>query len=168
MNTDTPTPRVRKPRAAAELKVIRLRDTAPAGTIIDAPDAAARYWREHITKADWYDPDKEMVVALILDTRKQIKGHNLVSLGILDQSLIHAREVFRPIIIAGGHSFVMMHNHPSGIPTPSDNDVRATRELIRCGRLMHIELCDHVIVGTASDGQPPAHPVSMRQLGLWT
>lgn len=167
MNTDTPTPRIRKPRAAAELKVIRLRDTAPAGTCIDTPDAAARYWREHITKAEWYDPDKEALVILILDTWKKIKGHNLVTLGLLDQGLGHTREIFRPIILAAGHSFVMMHNHPSGNTSPSDADVRFTRELIKAGRIMRIEMVDHVIVGAASDGAPPAPPVSLRALGLW-
>ena len=86
-------------------------------------------------------------MVLILNTRRRIIGHNLVTLGSLDTCLIHAREVFRPAIVAAGSAVILMHNHPSGDSTPSEADIKVTRELIRAGQLLKIELLDHVIMG---------------------
>ena len=74
-------------------------------------------------------------------------GHNIVSMGGLDQVVVHPREVFRPALIAAAHSIIIMHNHPSGDPIPSDADIRVTRELIRAGRTLRVEILDHIIMG---------------------
>lgn len=105
------------------------------------------YWRRNITKADWYDESKEALVVLILNTKRKIIGHNLVTLGNLDSCSVHAREVFRPVIVAAGSACILMHNHPSGESVPSDGDIKVTRDLIRAGQLLRIEILDHVIVG---------------------
>ena len=73
---------------------------------------------------------------------------------------MHAREVFRPAIVAAGSAIVLTHNHPSGDPTPSEADIKCTRDLIRAGQLLKIELMDHVIIG--SDRH-----VSMREQGYF-
>jgi DNA repair protein RadC len=70
-----------------------------------------------------------------------------VSIGTLDTILVHAREVFRGAIIAAAAAVVVMHNHPSGESTPSEADIKVTRDLIRAGQLLKIELLDHVIIG---------------------
>ncbi len=75
--------------------------------------------------------------------------HVLVSTGTLDTLLVHAREVFRAAIVAAASAVVLMHNHPSGEPEPSEADIRVTRDLIRAGQLLKIEVLDHVIVGAA-------------------
>ena len=71
----------------------------------------------------------------------------MVSVGTLDTILIHAREVFRTAIIFGASAIVLMHNHPSGEPQPSDADIKVTRDLIRAGQLLKIDVMDHVIMG---------------------
>ena len=127
---------------------MRIRECAPTTTtVIDTPEHAAEYWRQNIPSADWFDPAKEALVVLVLNTRKRILGHNLVTLGMLDSCTVHPREVFRPDIIAAGSAIILMHNHPSGDPTPSEADIKVTRDLIRAGQLLKIEVIDHVIVG---------------------
>lgn len=131
-----------------EFKVVRVRELPDAGSIIaDHPDAAVQYWRDNIATADWYDPCKEAFVVIALNTRRRIIGHNLVSLGTLDSSLWHPREVFRPLIVMAASACIIMHNHPSGDPAPSESDIKATRDLKKAGELLKIELLDHVIVG---------------------
>jgi DNA repair protein RadC len=99
-------------------------------------------------------------VVLLLNVRKRIKGHHFVSVGSLDSILVHPREVFRVAIIAAAASIVVIHNHPSGEPTPSDQDIKVTRDLIRAGQLLKIDVLDHVIVGN------PKH-CSLRELGYF-
>jgi DNA repair protein RadC len=105
-------------------------------------------------------------VALLLNTRRRIRGHILISTGILDTLLVHPREVFRPAIIAASSAVVLMHNHPSGDPTPSEGDIKVTRDLIRAGQLLKIDLLDHVIMGQPSADRALGH-VSLRALGYF-
>jgi DNA repair protein RadC len=106
------------------------------------------------------NPERECFVVLLLNTRRKVKGHQLVTIGTLDTILIHPREVFRVAIIAAASAIIIMHNHPSGDPSPSEADVKVTRDLIRAGQLMKIEVLDHVIVGN------PTHS-SLRSLGYF-
>ena len=96
----------------------------------------------------------------MLNTRRRVKGHQLVSIGTLDTILVHAREVFRGAIIAAAAALVVMHNHPSGESSPSEADIKVTRDLIRAGQLLKIELLDHVIVGNERFS-------SLRELGYF-
>lgn len=130
-----------------EFKVMRVRECVSPTEIIDTPEQAMEYWRANIPGSSWYDESKDCLVVLILNTKRRIIGHNLVSLGGLDTCFIHAREVFRPVIVAAGSAAILMHNHPSRDPAPSEADIRTTRELIHAGRLLRIEVLDHVIVG---------------------
>ena len=84
---------------------------------------------------------------LLLNTRRRIKGHHLVSIGTLDTILIHPREIFRGAIITAASAVIVMHNHPSGESSPSEADIKVTRDLIRAGQLLKMELLDHVVVG---------------------
>jgi DNA repair protein RadC len=133
-----------------EFKVMRIRECVAPCEMIDTPESAVAYWLANIPAAEWYDESKEAVVVLILNTRRRIIGHNLVTLGSLDTCFVHAREVFRPAIVAAGSSIVLMHNHPSGDASPSEADIKVTRDLIRAGQLLKMELIDHVIVGRES------------------
>jgi len=89
---------------------------------------------------------------------------HLVSIGTLDTILVHPREIFRPAIVANAAAIVLAHNHPSGDPSPSEADIKMTRDIIRAGQLLKIELLDHVVVGTASPERSKPY-VSMRELG---
>jgi len=130
-----------------EFKVMRVRECGSPGDLIDTPDKAFAYWRANITGADWYDPAKEAFVVLALNTRRRIIGHNLVALGSLDSVEVKPLGVFRPLIVAASSAAILMHNHPSLDPTPSESDIRVTRELAKAGSLLRIEILDHVIVG---------------------
>jgi len=84
---------------------------------------------------------------LVLNARKRILGHNLVALGSVDTCPVLPREVFKPAITLSAASLILMHNHPSTDSSPSDADIRVTRELIRVGQLLKIEIADHIIIG---------------------
>ena len=101
-------------------------------------------------------------MVLLLNVRKRVKGHQLVTIGTMDTMLIHAREVFRAAIVSCASAIVLMHNHPSGDSTPSEADIKVTRDLIRAGQLLKIEVLDHVVIGTGN----PSHS-SLRSLGYF-
>ena len=94
--------------------------------------------------------DREHFVVLLLDTQNQIIGIHTVTVGTLDASLIHPREIFKPAILANAASVVLAHNHPSGDPSPSAEDRAVTRQLRSAGSLVGIEVLDHIIVGDGS------------------
>ena len=119
---------------------------------------AAAYWRAAVATGSHFNPDIEVFAVLFLNTRRRIKGHQVIAQGTLDAVQVHAREVFRTAIVSASHSIVLMHNHPSGDPLPSEADIRVTRELVRAGKLLKIDVLDHVIVGA------PKH-ASLRELG---
>lgn len=90
---------------------------------------------------------KEHLLILLLDTRNHVIGITTVSIGSLDSSIVHPREVFKEAISNSAASVILVHNHPSGDPQPSDDDIKITRRLIEVGKIMGIEVLDHVIVG---------------------
>ena len=132
-----------------EYKVVALRDCPMPEQmqICEEPQQVADYWRMHIATHPYFNPDCECFVVLLLNTRRRIKGHHLVSFGTMDTVLVHAREVFRTAIVSSASAVALAHNHPSGDPTPSEADTKVTRDLIRAGQLLKIEVVDHVIIG---------------------
>ena len=114
----------------------------------------------HITQHPYFNPECECLVVLILNTRRKIKGHYFVSVGTMDTILGHPREVFRLAIMASAAAIVIMHNHPSGESTPSEADIKVTRDLIRAGQLLKIDLVDHVVIGNCNH-------TSLRALGFF-
>ena len=85
-------------RTPHEFKVMRVRECAFPAQMVDTPERAVEYWRQNIINADWYDESKEALVVLVLNTRRRIIGHNLVTLGNLDSCSVQPREIFRPVI----------------------------------------------------------------------
>ena len=130
-----------------EFKVMLVRECEPMSALLDEPGRVALYWRQNIPGADWFDPMKEALVVLVLNTRKRIIGHNLVSLGSLDTCPVTPLFVFRPVLAVAGSCVILVHNHPSGDPTASEADIKVTRDLIRAGQMLKIEVLDHVIIG---------------------
>ncbi len=130
--------------------------------VLDTPDAVANLMREatRLLKA-------EVFQVLLLNTRRRLIADAVkISDGTLDTILVHPREVFRPAIAASAAAIVLVHNHPSGDPTPSEADIKVTRDLIRAGQLLKIEVLDHVILGRATNERPKDY-VSLRELGYW-
>jgi DNA repair protein RadC len=104
--------------------------------------------------------DREHFWALALNTKNQLLRVLEVSVGSLNASIVHPRELFRDAVRASAASVVVVHNHPSGDPTPSGADIQLTRRLVRAGDVLGIEVLDHVVIG---DGGEYA---SMKDLGL--
>lgn len=93
------------------------------------------------------DADREHFVALMLDTKNQMVALHTVSIGDLSSSIVHPREVFKIAVALGAASIIVAHNHPSGDPTPSPEDIAVTRRLHQAGELLGIELLDHIVIG---------------------
>lgn len=102
--------------------------------------------------------DREHFRAVLLDTKNRILGVRTISIGSLNSSVVHAREVFKAAVHESAQAIVLIHNHPSGLPEPSSEDVAVTRRLAEAGRILGIEILDHVIVGATAF-------VSLRELG---
>ena len=108
----------------------------------------------------------ESFQVLLLNTRKKLIRTEEISQGTLDTLLVHPREVFRAAIVANAAGIILLHNHPSGDPTPSEADIKVTRDLIRAGQLLKIEVVDHVIIGRATAERAKDY-ASLRELGYF-
>lgn len=93
---------------------------------------------------------KEHFLVLSLDTRGKLIKTSEVSVGSLDSSIVHPREVFKEALSASAASVILVHNHPSGEPEPSEDDIKLTKRLVEAGDIMGIEVLDHVITGDDS------------------
>ena len=100
------------------------------------------------------EQEQEHFLTIILDVKRQIKGFFTVTVGLIDRTQVHSREVFRSAIIQGASRVILAHNHPSGDPTPSAQDIACTRDLIAAGKIVGIEVMDHVIIGHPSPSRP--------------
>jgi DNA repair protein RadC len=102
---------------------------------------------------------KEHFLTLHLDTKNQIIGEDLVSIGSLNASIVHPREIFKPVLKRSAASIICVHNHPSGDPTPSREDIDVTRRIVEAGNILGIDVLDHVIIGDQKYA-------SLKELGL--
>ena len=93
------------------------------------------------------DLDREVFRAALLDAQNGLLRDVVVSAGTLSASLVHPREVFKAAIVESAASIILLHNHPSGDPTPSREDLRLTRQLVECAQLLELRVHDHVIIG---------------------
>lgn len=158
--------KVKRPRklrslAEASLTINLPMVKEPVGTLepLRTPEATAALLNDmrHLAQ--------EAFVVLTLTTRYRVINRHLITLGILDAALVHPREVFRAAISDGAAAIVIAHNHPSGDPSPSAEDIRITRQMVDAGRILQIEVLDHVIIGRAEAAGGRAF-VSLREAGL--
>lgn len=112
---------------------------------LNNPDDAAKLFKEYYEEN--FDMDKEHFSVIMVDTKNKMIGINLVSMGTINQTITHPREVFRPAVMASANSIFLCHNHPSGDPTPSKEDINTTKRLKEAGKILGIELLDHIILG---------------------
>lgn len=107
---------------------------------------------------------QEQVMVAVIDTRLRHVGTTIVSVGTVNESSAHPREVLRPVVTRGAYGFVLIHNHPSGDPSPSRADEIVTRRLVEAADLMQVKFLDHVIIGRPSPGRLPYF--SFREAGI--
>ncbi len=140
--------------AAVELgkRLISGRAMETAGKITSSETVA-----ELLTREMMYE-DREIFMAINLNTKMMIESKSIISIGVLDSTLVHPREVFAPAVRRGAAAVIVAHNHPSGDPDPSDEDVSVTMRLLEASHIIGITLVDHVIIGSG-------RYTSMRDLG---
>ncbi len=93
------------------------------------------------------DPNKEFFITLYLNTKNGILRQEVISVGSLNANIVHPREVFRIACMVSASSIIVAHNHPSGDPTPSTEDIELTKKLVESGKIIGINVIDHVIIG---------------------
>jgi len=113
---------------------------------------------------DLQDYAQEHFQVLCLNGRNRLINRHLISVGLANASLVHAREIFRAAVLDSALQLVLVHNHPSGDTVPSAEDIRITRQLIEAGRIIDIRIMDHVIIGRAQDNRSAW--LSIRENGL--
>lgn len=150
-------------KAAFTLAQRLARETHGTAPLLETPQQVADYLRE-----DCRLREVEHFQVLLLNTRRRLIRIEPVSVsqGTLDTLLVHPREVFKAAIAANAAAILLAHNHPSGDPTPSEADIRVTRDLIRAGQLLKIEVVDHIIIGRRTTDRDRDY-VSLRELGYW-
>lgn len=119
--------------------------SGPSRQRLESPAAVAALMREVFRHSR-----QEEFHALLLDTKHQLLRDERVTVGLLDRSQVHAREVFRGAILESCSRIILCHNHPSGDPTPSSQDISCTRNLVAAGRIVGIEVLDHIVIGRRS------------------
>jgi DNA repair protein RadC len=148
-------------KAAFTLAQRMARELSRESPQLDNPEAVADLLRE---ENRLYEVENFQVV--LLTTRRRLIRVERVSQGTLDTLLVHTREVFRPAISANASALILVHNHPSGDPTPSEADIKVTRDLIRAGQLLKIEILDHIILGRRTDERAKDY-ASLKELGYF-
>jgi len=111
---------------------------------IKDPSDVARYLSEYSKR------DREHLLCIYLNTKNRVLGIEVVSIGTLNFSPAHPREIFKGAILASADSIILAHNHPSGDPEPSKDDIEITKRMQKAGKIIGIELLDHVIIGNNS------------------
>lgn len=110
--------------------------------MLDTPEKVAEYMEGALE-----DPTVEYFHVIMLNRKNRALGRVMISKGTATCALVHPREVFKPVIVAGATAFIVTHNHPSGDPAPSQADMRATRQLREAAGIFQIEFIDHIILG---------------------
>jgi DNA repair protein RadC len=126
---------------------------------IDSPEVVCE-----LLGAEMRALSKESLRVILLDTRYQLLRVEEVSLGSLNESIAHPREIFKPAIAHSAYAVIVVHNHPSGDPSPSEADRRLTRRLAEAAQILQIALLDHIIIGAPAEGRA-AH-FSFKETGL--
>jgi DNA repair protein RadC len=117
---------------------------------IKCPADVGHHLRKLLKKEDRLSREREHFWVIILNTRNRIRFVELVSLGTMNSSLVHPREVYRRAIKGGASALIIGHSHPSGDCEPSEDDITLTRRLMEAGKIIGIEILDHIIIGNTT------------------
>jgi DNA repair protein RadC len=126
-----------------EVKIQLVREAKPTREYqITKPKDAYKLVREKLEVLD-----REAFLVIALNTKNKVLGLNIVSIGTVNSSAVHPREVFKPVILLNATCIILAHNHPSGETTPSQDDRAITEKLVESGKILGIQVIDHIIVG---------------------
>ena len=156
------------PAKAAELKATfalagrLVEHIQPERPALSSPQAVANIMREQFR-----GKKQEELHVLLLSTRNQLLASSCITVGLLDRSQAHAREIFRSAIEHSSAKLILVHNHPSGDPSPSRGDKLITSSLVEAGKVIGIEVVDHIIIGERSEMRSKDY-LSFREQGLIT
>lgn len=128
--------------AACELGRRLVRSRAADRNPVSSPEDVAGLVMESMR-----DLDREQFRVLLLDSKNRVLGIETVAIGTLNASLVHPREVLKPGIMRSAAALILIHNHPTGIACASEEDIRLTRRIVQAGRIVGIEILDHMIIG---------------------
>ena len=131
---------------------------------VDTPEKTWDFWNAYVASQPDHEPDKENVVVVLLSARLTPIGWNRVSVGTVNESSAHPREILRPVIAGAAYGFILMHNHPSGDPSPSQADEAITRRVSEAAKLMQISFLDHTVIGRPGFGRSAYF--SFREAGI--
>lgn len=109
---------------------------------VRSPQDSAEIFRNFIGNAD-----REMFVVMCLNTKNEVTSLTVAHIGSLNASVVHPREVFKTAILSNSFAIAVCHNHPSGNPTPSPEDISVTQRLVQAGQIIGIEVLDHIVLG---------------------
>ncbi|QDA30250.1 JAB domain-containing protein [Paenibacillus polymyxa] len=130
------------------VQMAKIGELAIENNMITSPETAAAACRQFLLhEYGGFMPDREVLGILWLNTKKVVSGAEVVSIGSLNAAIVHPREVFKSGILHNASAFIVFHNHPSGDPRPSEEDIKLTHRLSAAGDLIGIELVDHIILG---------------------
>lgn len=139
---------------ASRIYEVKTGTPLPDALQITSPRDAYEFFR-----VEMEDLDQEQFRTLHLNTRRRIISSSLIYQGTINETYIRIGEVFRPAILDNAASIIVCHNHPSGDPTPSPEDAALTREMVKVGRILDIEVDDHIVIGKGKF-------VSLKERGL--
>ncbi len=125
------------------LRISMVRERTPLSYALATPVEAARAARQLIGE----DLDREVFGVLLVDIRNRVTAMHVVSIGDLSGTLVHPREVFKCAILGSAAAIIAFHNHPSGDPAPSREDIALTKRLVDAGKLLGIQVLDHLVLG---------------------
>ena len=124
------------------IQIVKERNVYYDSKAIKSPEDGYKILREFIGNAD-----REMFIVACLNTKNETMNISVVHIGSLNASIVHPREVFKTAILSNAASIICAHNHPSGHPEPSREDIEVTKRLAEAGKILGIELLDHIVIG---------------------
>lgn len=139
-------------------EVVRPSEAYSSGASVRGPPDAFAYLRP------WCREPQETAVVLLLDSRMRVMGHRQVGVGSLTQAPLSVRVVMQAVLLSGAAAFILAHNHPSGDPKPSEEDITVTKKLAEVSRELEVPLLDHLILVCQADGTDTF--LSLKEAGM--
>lgn len=154
---------------SSQFKIVRIKESAASfetHPLITSPEEIEKFWQTYIATSDIFEENKEFLIVIPVNTKLRAIGWNVVSIGSVNESIAHPREILRPVILSGAYGFALIHNHPSGSVDPSNADRASTCQIKKAAELFQIRFLDHVIIGDANMNESRRSFYSFRECGL--